>query len=85
MSENTHEELEDNISATEIPAHDEKDRRIIELEHMVMLQANTISAFQNRTYSLEMQIVELMSQIEYNNSTHQHLPEPVGPHPIPEP
>lgn len=65
---------------------DEKTTRIFELEHMVMLQGNTIQAFSNRNHELEMRIVELMSQIEYNNATsHSHeLPEPVGPHPIPE-
>ena len=51
---------------------DEKDKRILELEHMVMLQTNTIAAFQNRTFTLEMQIVELMSQISVNDRDHDH-------------
>jgi hypothetical protein len=74
---------EANISATEMaPKFDEKDRRILELEHMVMLQSNTITAFSNRCHELEMRIVELMSQAEYDRAVRGPLPETPGPPPI---
>ena len=54
----------------ELSEFDARDQRIMELEHLTMLQTNTITAFQNRIYTLEMHIVELMSQIEFNNQHH---------------
>jgi hypothetical protein len=57
----------------------ESDRRILELEHLSMLQTNTIAAFQNRVYTLEMQIVELMAQIEFNNQHHDQAHQTAPP------
>jgi hypothetical protein len=72
MSENNDRPMP--ASERETVELDEKDKRILELEHMVMLQTNTIAAFQNRTFTLEMQIVELMSQINVNDRTHEPAP-----------
>jgi hypothetical protein len=38
-----------------------EEQRLHELEYMIWLQGNTISAFQRRVYKLEMEIVELIS------------------------
>lgn len=39
--------------------------RVHELEHYIALQTNTIAAFKQRTITLEMEIVELMSQLPH--------------------
>lgn len=41
----------------------EQAAQIEQMNHFIQLQANTIGAFQTRTWKLEMEIVELMSQL----------------------
>jgi hypothetical protein len=69
-NENSSKTTKEEKLAAAPPQLTESDQRIMELEHLTMLQTNTITAFQNRIYTLEMHIVELMSQIEFNNQHH---------------
>ncbi len=47
-----------------------EETRLHELEYMIFLQGNTIQAFQQRVYKLEMEIVELIS-----GATHLQTPD----------
>jgi len=76
MNENEQPETETDDSTISQAEADEKTIRILELEHLVMLQGNTITAFSNRNHELEMRIVELMSQLEFNSHVRTDIPGP---------
>lgn len=54
-------EVETNSGLSDIGPMSPEQQRLHELEYMIFLQGNTISAFQRRVYKLEMEIVELIS------------------------
>jgi uncharacterized coiled-coil protein SlyX len=47
------------------PTVEELQARVFELERYIALQTNTIAAFRHRNIRLEMEIVELMSQLPH--------------------